>query len=227
MNSETTQSYTILKPLLPITTLQELVQQLQEPPCTRCNLGLQPGLQGPCISRGEPATGRMLIGEAPGRYEDALSEPFTGPAGQLLDKIFEAVGWDTNADWYLTNVVLCRPIAAQGSGKENFTPKVEQRERCRPFLDKQIELIQPHIIVTVGGVATQALFRVGQVRMKDYRGRLVEIDGIKVFPMLHPAAILHAQGQPELYSLYRKQTWEDIQKLKQIVDEIEGELNGQ
>lgn len=211
------------KNIMEIPSIESLKHDLHTTGCTRCNLGFQKGLNGCCVSRGDHTKKRVLIGEAPGRFEDATSSPFVGPAGQLLDKIFAAVGWDTNKDWYLTNVVLCRPIAERGSGKENLTPRASQRARCRPFLDRQIELIQPRIIVTVGGVATQAILKLGSIKMGDYRGRLLDVNGIKVFPMIHPAAILHAQSQPDKWQLYREQTWEDVQKLRQIVDTLEGE----
>lgn len=211
------------KNIMEVPSIESLKHDLHTKGCTRCNLGFQKGLIGCCVSRGDHSKRRMLIGEAPGRFEDAQSEPFVGPAGKLLDKIFAAVDWDTNKDWYLTNVVLCRPIAEKGSGKENLTPRSTQKARCRPFLDRQIELIQPRIIVTIGGVATQALLKVGSMRMGDYRGRLLDVNGTKVFPMIHPAAILHAQSQPDKWQLYREQTWEDIQKLRQIVDALEGE----
>lgn len=206
-----------------IASIEELKAGLHTKGCSRCNLAFQKGLIGCCVSRGDHTKQRMLVGEAPGRFEDATSEPFVGPAGQLLDKIFAAVGWDTNKDWYLTNIVLCRPIAEKGSGKENLTPKTSQRARCKPFLDRQIELIQPKIIVAIGGIATQALLKIGGLKMGDYRGRLLDANGTKVFPMIHPAAILHAQSQPDKWQLYREQTWEDIQKLRQIVDTLEGE----
>jgi DNA polymerase len=179
----------------------------------------------------------MIVGEAPGKDEDSTRNPFTGPAGELMDKIWAAAGLDTN-DFYITNVVLCRPVAPQGSGKENYTPKVEQRARCKTFLDAQIGLLKPSLIVTLGKVATEAILGHRIERMGDYRGRFLNVtmasqdleDGTVtigrpcIFPMIHPAAILHAQRDQEKYRLYRQQTWRDIQLLAEFIRERH--LNG-
>lgn len=208
------------------TTVDQLRDYLHTIGCKNCELGFQKGLNGCCVSRGEWQTRRMIIGEAPGKIENSLSSPFTGPAGQLMDKIFASVGWDTNTDWYMTNTILCRPIAERGSGKENLTPKAEQKRRCRPYLETQISLIQPSIIVTLGKVSTDAILgKQAPKSMGDCRGKIFnwifQDRNIIVFPMLHPAALLHAQRQPEKYQLYREQTWQDIKNLKKIIDQKE------
>jgi DNA polymerase len=167
----------------------------------------------------------MILGEAPGKQEDATREPFTGPAGKLLDQIWTAAGM-TTADWYITNVVLCRPVAPKGSGKQNLTPKVDQIKRCRWFLLSQLHLVQPKIVVALGRPATEAMLGIRGIRMGDYRGIKVkpdenlELKDTIVFPMIHPAAILHSQGT-ERYDQYRLQTWTDVQKLKKMVDQLQ------
>jgi uracil-DNA glycosylase family 4 len=213
-------------------SMGDLHQILLEEGCRACSLGFQEGLNGCCVSRGNYLTKRMIIGEAPGKYEDAQSEPFVGPAGQLLNKILDSVGFNHEEDFYITNVVLCRPIAAKGSGKENYTPRQEQRNKCRPYLEAQIRMISPLLIVPLGKPATEAILGVKGIRMGNYRGKAVmhkwnpwpeNVIGstwnIWVFPMLHPAAILHARSQPEKHRLYREQTWEDIQNLKKLIEE--------
>jgi len=176
----------------------------------------------------------MIIGQNPGKWEDAQSVPFCGPAGVLLQKILASVGWDIDQDWYITNIVLCRFIAPKGSSKENLTPYMEQRKKCRPYLDAQISFVQPRIIVTLGKPATEAILGLKNIRMGDYRGQIVEnlvviekTEGEEnitvgrpfVFPCLHPAALLHTQSQPERHELYRQQMWQDIQYLKKFVEE--------
>ena len=199
--------------------IEQIRSTLHNQGCRRCDLGFQANINGCCVSRGSTTSRVMVVGEAPGKDEDSKRLPFTGPAGRLMDKIFGSVGINTK-DIYITNVVKCRPVAQKGSGKENFTPKVEQQKRCKTYLDSEIELLNPSLIVTLGRIATAAVTEVPSVKMKDVRGTLVKReDGIKVFPMLHPAAILHAQRDPELQKLYKIQTWEDIQKLKNILDE--------
>jgi len=219
---------TIYEPLHAVMDdLLDLRNGLVEYGCKACTLGFQEGLNGCCVARGNPESRRMIIGEAPGKYEDAQSLPFVGPAGQLMNQIFGSVDFNMDTDWYITNIVLCRPIAPKGSGKENYTPRMEQRNKCRPFLDAQLRFIQPRIIVTIGLPATEAIlkqFGYSKFRMGDFRGQLKThnfegIGEVKVFPMLHPAAILHAKSQPEKHQLYREQTWEDIQRLRQIIDE--------
>ena len=208
----------------------DLHMTLTEEGCRACDLGFQEGLNGCCVSRGSHITRRMIIGEAPGKHEDAQSEPFVGPAGKLLDKVLESVGFDPKQDFYITNVVLCRPIAPKGSGKENYTPRMEQRRRCRPYLEQQISLIQPRIIVTLGKPATEAILGVTGIRMGDYRGKLQIINqgfygmlGVKptlVFPMLHPAYLLHSKKNPQQHQKAREDMWQDVQKLKEIVDNL-------
>jgi uracil-DNA glycosylase len=202
------------------TSITEMKTYLSSSGCHRCSLGFQPEINGVCVSRGSETSHRMIIGEAPGKEEDADREPFTGPAGRLMNDIWASVEMSTN-DWYLTNVVLCRPYMPRGSGKENYTPKPSQREKCRHYLNKQIELIQPKIIVTVGAVATEAVCGVKGIKMGDWHGKLLQnmpgAQGSLVFPMYHPACILHSTGNKELYDNYRRETWNDIRKLKDIL----------
>ncbi len=209
--------------------INELHLLLKETGCTRCSLGFQTNINGCCVSRGPTVTSKMIVGEAPGKDEDSTREPFTGPAGRLMDRIWASVGMDTK-DWYLTNVVLCRPVAPYGSGRQNLTPKAEQRDKCRPFLDEQIRLLKPRLIVTVGATATAALLGARNIRMGDYRGKLIRNLTLRdwveppqfntlLFPMLHPAAILHARRDPAKHTQYKQWMWDDIRKLKQIVIE--------
>lgn len=203
-----------------INSINELNIVLKQRGCHRCSLGFQSGLNGVCVSRGSRGSKKVILGEAPGRHEDSRSEPFTGPAGQLLNKIWASVGMDTN-DWYVTNTVLCRPIAQPGSGKENYTPRMEQQKQCRPYLDLHLSLLKPEIVVTLGRVATESML--GRVpSMGSVRGFVQERDGIKIFPMLHPAALLRGKGT-ERNKQYRQQTWEDIQYLKAILEENNGQ----
>jgi len=211
-------------------SINQLRAHLHLEGCKRCDLGFQPNINGCCVSKGPETTTKMIIGEAPGKNEDSTRLPFTGPAGKLLDDIWKAAGMDTK-DWYITNVVLCRPVAEKGSGKENYTPRVEQRKQCRPHLDAQISLLKPKIIVTLGKPATEAILGLSGLRMGDVRGQLrggpsiasfdsaeVVTDAPFIFPMIHPAAILHNTGTKR-YDIYRQQTWDDVRKLKSIIDE--------
>lgn len=204
--------------------IQDVHNILHERGCELCDLGFQKDINGCCVSRGTYHTTNMIIGEAPGKEEDSQGKPFTGPAGELLDRIWESVGLSTS-DWYLTNVVKCRPVAPKGFGKQNLTPKADQRDRCKPFLEREIALLKPRIIVPVGGIATAAVMGLRSVRIGAFRGRKIAIPrpGVEgeaafVFPMLHPAYLLHSKRDPVKYQRARSDMWEDIQKLKTIID---------
>ena len=174
----------------------------------------------------------MIVGEAPGKNEDSTRKPFTGPAGQLLDKIWQAAGMSTT-EWYLTNVVKCRPVAGHNSGKQNYTPKSEQMETCFPILYHEIWYLRPTVIVTLGKTATEQVLNRKVNRMGDIRGQFFmkeyaispDFDYAptnkfysQIFPMIHPAAILHATGTP-LCNEYKRLTWNDVRLLKNTIKE--------
>lgn len=190
--------------------------------CQKCSLGFQAGLNGCCVARGNPMSHRILLGEGPGEHEDATSLPFTGPAGKLLDKMFTSIGYDTNQDFYLTNVVLCRPIA-RGGFKRNFTPLIEQQKQCRQYLEEQLTLIRPKLVVPLGNVATKALLGQDTPGITTMHGTIhsLRIKGSEalVFPLLHPAALLHAKKNPQQELEYKTIMWGDLQRLQQLITE--------
>lgn len=162
------------------------------------------------FGEGRIDTELMFIGEAPGGEEDLQGRPFVGKAGQLLTKILSSVGIDRN-EVYITNVVKCRP-----PGNRNPTP--EEVSACWPFLEAQIAVIRPKIIVTLGSVPTQALLKTKEP-ITSVRGRWFEwIGGIRVFPMFHPSFLLRnlsrEKGSP------RWLTWEDIKEVKRAWQEL-------
>jgi DNA polymerase len=167
----------------------------------------------------------MIVGEGPGKEEDARGLPFVGPAGQLLDRIFMSVGWDTNTDWYLGNVSKCRYIAPSGTYKQNLTPTEVHHKACRPYIEREIEWIQPHTIVILGKTATASLLpRLKNQPMYKIAGKIytdLKWPTITFFVMYHPAALLHAQKYPEKYAELRQDTWQHIQALKELVEEQE------
>ena len=200
-----------------ISSINGLCEYLYTVGCKECNLGYQENINGCVVYRGNPAAKKIIIGEAPGKDEDKKRQPFTGPAGQLMDKIFGCVGWDTNKDWYATNVVLCRPVAPCGCGKENITPVPEQQRKCKVYLDKTIQIIKPDLICLLGKVAAQSVLGTKE-SMKNLRGKAVFKDGIIHYIMYHPAAILHASSNPEEQQRLKELTWEDIKFLKKICE---------
>jgi uracil-DNA glycosylase len=163
-------------------TLQELGREAST--CTRCRLAK--GRTQVVFGVGNPHAGLMFIGEGPGYYEDKQGEPFVGAAGQLLTKLLGEIGL-RREDVYICNVVKCRPPG-------NRDPLPDEIESCRPYLEGQLENIQPRVIVTLGNFATRFILD-RQVSISRVRGQRFTIDGRTVIPTFHPAAVLHGGGE--------------------------------
>ena len=146
---------------------------------------------------GNPKAKLMFVGEGPGRDEDAKGEPFVGRAGQLLDKIIIAMGYK-RSDVYIGNIVKCRP-------PENRQPLPDEMGTCLPFLLKQIEAIQPKIIVCLGATALKGLLQT-EAKISQVRGQFQEWNGISVMPTYHPAFLLR---NPDA----KRFVWDDMKKV--------------
>lgn len=144
----------------------------------------------------------MFVGEAPGADEDAQGEPFVGPAGKLLTKIIQAMGF-SRADVYIANILKCRPDVPAGSSG-NRKPTREERDTCMPYLLEQINLIKPRVIVALGGTAVKGLLDAKAGIMK-LRGTWLEFQGVPVMPTYHPSYLLRNQSLVE-----RRKVWEDM-----------------
>jgi len=153
---------------------------------------------------GNPHADLVFIGEGPGRDEDLKGEPFVGRAGKLLDKILEAIKF-TRDDIYILNMVKCRP-------PENRDPLPEEMEACSPYLIEQLRLIKPKLICLLGRVAAQRLLDT-KTPLGKLRGTFHNFMGAEVLVTYHPAALLRFQA-------YKRDTWEDMQKLKARYDEV-------
>jgi uracil-DNA glycosylase len=146
----------------------------------------------------------MFIGEGPGRDEDLQGRPFVGRAGQLLTKIIAAMGF-RREDVYIGNVVKCRP-------PENRVPHREEIEACSPYLLRQIDMIRPRVIVTLGKTPTD-FFIPSRLGMTALRGRFGEYRGIPVMPTFHPAYLVRNERNREL----KRMVWEDMQKVMALL----------
>jgi uracil-DNA glycosylase family 4 len=146
---------------------------------------------------GNPKADLMFIGEAPGRDEDIQGEPFVGRAGQLLTDIIKAMGLGRD-DVYIANVVKCRP-------PENRNPEQDELDACRPHIRRQIEIIQPRVIVTLGRFALQSLTEKAYA-ISSVRGQWLDYNGIKVMPTYHPAYLLRTPSA-------KKEVWADMKKV--------------
>ena len=153
----------------------------------------------------------MLVGEAPGRDEDAAGLPFVGRSGQLLDRMFGSIGLSRQKNLYITNTVYWRPPA-------NRAPSPEELAICAPFLQRQLELVKPDIIVAMGKAAAQALLNTNEGMMR-LRGRRLTyqqegLDGaLPCIPMLHPAYLLRRPQDKAL-------AWTDLLALATLCDEL-------
>jgi uracil-DNA glycosylase family 4 len=167
--------------------------------CTKCRLAKT--RTQVVYGVGNPHADLMFIGEAPGRDEDLKGEPFVGRAGQLLTDIIKAMKL-TRDDVYIANVIKCRP-------PENRNPEPDELDACRPFIKRQIELVQPKVIVTLGKFALQSM--TGRAyAISAARGQWTEYDGIKVMPTYHPAYLLRTPSA-------KKEVWQDM---KQVMGEL-------
>jgi DNA polymerase len=149
----------------------------------------------------------MFIGEAPGRDEDLKGEPFVGRAGQLLDKILNAVEF-SRSEVYIANILKCRP-------PNNRDPQADEMETCLPFLKEQIKIIKPKIICALGRISAQALLQTS-TPLGKLRKRWHTFEGIPFIVTYHPAALLRFQQ-------YKRDCWEDIQMLRKKYEELSGQ----
>lgn len=179
--------------------------------CTRCQLSRT--RTNVVFGEGDIRSKLMFIGEGPGADEDATGRPFVGKSGQLLTQILTAAGIDRE-EVYIANVVKCRP-------PENRNPVPDEMSACSIFLQAQIMIIDPAIIVMLGNVPTAWLLKTNEGITK-VRGKWFDWRGINVMPMFHPSFLLHNPsnkvGSP------KHSTWLDIQEVKRKWDEIRGAI---
>lgn len=177
--------------------LREMVRD-----CPRCKL---------CATRTQTVFGvgvedapLMVVGEGPGADEDLKGEPFVGRAGQLLDQMLQAIGRSRSSNTYIANVVKCRPPG-------NRDPEPDEVEACRPYLDRQIELIRPKLIVGLGRTAAQRLLQTDEP-LSRLRGPLHEYGPTKtpVFITYHPAYLLRSPRE-------KAKSWQDLKRIHQLL----------
>jgi DNA polymerase len=155
---------------------------------------------------GNPKAKVMFVGEAPGADEDKQGEPFVGRAGQLLNKIIEAVGMKRE-DVYICNILKCRP-------PNNREPLPSEMELCTPYLSKQIELVKPQFIICLGRTSAQWLLQT-QESLTALRGKFHDYHGTKLVVTYHPAALLRNPN-------WKRPAWDDMKMFKKSYDEING-----
>ena len=191
----------------PATTLEALAAACSS--CERC--GLAAGRRHVVVSRGNPAARLMLIGEGPGPQEDDTGRPFVGRAGQLLDRILASVDLDSERDVYICNIVKCRP-------PDNRRPTPAEMAACRPWLERQIALVDPPLIVLAGATAVEGVLGV-KGGISRLRGVWQPLDGRWCLPVFHPSYLLRNPSRQEGSPKWL--TWQDMQDVKRRLQQLE------
>ena len=162
------------------------------------------------FGRGNPHSKLFVIGEGPGQQEDEQGLAFVGRAGKMLDSAFQSVGIDTNEDCYISNIVKCRP-------PNNRKPSANEVKECLPWLNEQIELIKPKVIVLAGSTAVQSYLNIDEPISK-LRGKWIVKEDIKYMPIFHPSYLLRnpskEKGKPKWL------TWQDLKKVKKEISSV-------
>lgn len=182
--------------------------------CRRCAIGYE--RRNNVYGEGDPCARLMVVGEGPGETEDQLGRPFVGRAGQLLDRMLGAIGLPRE-DVYICNTVKCRPTFAGPNGPRNRAPEPEEMANCRPFLDEQIEIVAPDVILALGAPAAKSFlgrdFAITKMRGRWYAGP-------RETPLMvsfHPAYILRQTGG-EIEAVKRL-VWSDLKAVRAKLDE--------
>lgn len=194
-------------PSLEEDSLEKIAQEISQ--CRRCQLAL--GRTTTVPGEGVPQPIVMVIGEGPGADEDRTGRPFVGRAGQLLDKMLAAINLNRETNCFIANVVKCRP-------PNNRDPLPGEVTACRSYLERQIRLLKPRAILTVGRISAQTLLETTE-GISHLRGRQHTYRGIPLFATYHPSALLRNE---EL----KRPAWEDLKLLRSYLTTIGAYGNG-
>ena len=189
---------------------QEKFQILQNECSTCVKCSLYTTRKNVVFGRGNPNSKLFVVGEGPGQQEDEQGLAFVGRAGKMLDSVFLSVGIDTNEDCYISNIVKCRP-------PNNRKPLANEVKECLPWLNEQIELIKPKVIVLAGSTAVQSYLNIDEPISK-LRGKWIVKEDIKYMPIFHPSYLLRnpskEKGKPKWL------TWQDLKKVKKEINSV-------
>lgn len=180
--------------------------------CRKCEIGAT--RRNSVFGEGDPCAALMVVGEGPGETEDKLGRPFVGRAGELLDKMLLAIGLPRE-DVYICNTVKCRPTIDVGHRLANRAPTPDEMRNCRPYLDDQITLLRPRVILALGAPAAKSFlgerFSITKQRGHWHDGPL----GIPLIATFHPAYVLRQTGGA--MTEVKRLVWND---LKQVRDRL-------
>ncbi len=181
--------------------LDELEKNYKD--CKKCPLG--EGRKNFCYGNGNPKAKLMLIGEGPGADEDATGRVFVGRAGQLLTKMLAAIHLERD-EVYITNIVKCRP-------PNNRNPLPNEIDACLPYLEEQISIIKPQLLLLLGKVAASTLLN-RNLSLTKFRENTYSFMGIKTYVTYHPSALLRNEG-------WKRPAWIDLQRLQKDYQKLD------
>jgi uracil-DNA glycosylase family 4 len=177
--------------------------------CRKCEIGNT--RQHSVYGEGDANAGLMVIGEGPGETEDKLGRPFVGRAGELLEKMLAAIGL-AREDVFICNTVKCRPTATENGKLRNRAPDPQEMRNCRPYLDEQIAIIRPRVILALGAPAARSflgtMFSITRQRGQWFEGPL----GIPLMASFHPAYLLRLTGGE--VNAVKRLVWEDLKAVR-------------
>jgi DNA polymerase len=183
--------------------------------CRKCQIGYE--RRNNVYGEGDPCAQLMVVGEGPGETEDLLGRPFVGRAGELLDKMLAAIGLPRE-DVYICNTVKCRPTFHEGGKLRNRAPTPHEMENCRAYLDEQIEIISPAVILALGAPAAKSFlgnaFAITKGRGRWYDGP----NGIPLMVTFHPAYVLRQGGMALTET--KRQVWSDLKQVRGKLDQL-------
>ena len=183
-------------------SLDELNEKILR--CTRCGLARTRNNVVPGMGVEHPDV--LVVGEGPGHDEDMQGLPFVGKAGVLLDRMLAAIGLDRKTNCYIANIVKCRP-------PENRNPLPDEQAACFSFLEAQIHILKPKMILCMGKIAIEKLLD-QDIAITQRHGEFFEYNGIPVMPTYHPSALLRNEQ-------LKRPAWEDLKKFKRRLDELQ------
>ncbi len=178
-------------------TLDTIIRDLKE--CCRCNL--KENRKNIIFGKGNPDARIMFIGGWPALAEDIMDDPYAGDAGKLFVNIIQSLK-QTIETVYYSNIIKCRPLA-------DAEPLTDEIKECLPFIRRQIDVIKPEVICTLGDLATQTLLDTGEP-LERLRGRFHDYNGIKVMPTYHPSELV-------INAEKKRPVWEDMKKIMKII----------
>ena len=184
--------------LVALGTLEDVAERIRTTHCC----ALCPNRTNAVPGEGNPQARLFLVGEGPGATEDAQGRPFVGQAGNLLNGILEAIEVPRDSV-YITNIVKCRP-------PQNRKPLPDEIAACIPYLHRQIEIVQPKVILALGSTAAEAMLGVRR-SLAELRGKVHTYNGIPLVVTYHPAALLRNPN-------WKKPTWDDVRIARQLLD---------